>query len=357
MRTRKTDSLLLHIVLLSVFAAPFGNVWASGSCLYAHSGAGIGGTGIVGSGIGGTGAIAEGTGIGGTGITPDARMNQMQLAGKVILSRGTAEARSNGRSRPLVKGDAVCVGETIATSVSGAVQIRMMDDGLLAVRPETQLKIEKYAYNGTIEDTSVLALLKGACRIITGNIGKLRPQNDLVETPSATIGVRGTDHEVTVVLPGGSGGYPSGTYDKVNQGITFIRSERGAIDIHPSQVGFASSAGESPTILKDMPVFYIANPLIGQDIRLPEDSGKEEGLEGNRFPGSHNDRELSGTPERELSHDLKLHELPHSQGLPDLSHHPEVPEMPELPETPELPELPEVPEPLEPPEVPEPPHV
>lgn len=352
MRTRKTDSLLLRIILLSVFSAPFGNVWASGSCLYAQSGAGIGGTGIVGSGIGGTGAIAEGTGIGGTGITPDA-----QLAGKVILSQGTAEARSNGRSRPLAKGDAVCVGETIATSVSGIVQIRMTDDGLLAVRPETQLKIEKYAYNGTVEDTSVLALHKGACRIITGNIGKLRPQNDLVETPSATIGVRGTDHEVTVVLPGGSGGYPPGTYDKVNQGITFIRSERGEIDIRPSQVGFAPSAGESPTILKDMPVFYIANSLIGQDIRLLEESGKEEGLEGNKFPGSHNDRGPSGTPERELSHNLKLHELPHSQGLPDLSHHPEVPEVPELPETPELPELPDVPEPLEPPDVPEPPHV
>jgi hypothetical protein len=339
MKSRKIELKLHRLILLGAIAAFSGSAWAvENGCSYAASGTGIGGTGMV----------ARSTGIGGTGA----------IAGKVILSQGSAEAQSNGRKRLLAKGDPVCVGETIVTSRSGAVEIRMTDEGLVSVRPETQLKIEQFAYAGSSRDISIISLLRGAGRFVTGKLGKLYPQNDLIKTPTATIGVRGTDHEAMVILPGDSSSYRSGTYDKVNQGITFIRTDRGEIDIHPNQVGLAVDTEEMPVLLKNIPEFY------GHGASLKEgggafEAGKNEGGLG-EGKGEAQSREHSGAgaelanphenraTSREIpenpaldSHESASHpERPESPSHPEL---PETPNMPELPESPTLPELPESP--------------
>lgn len=224
-------------------------------------GTGTGGTGVIAedTGAGGTGAVAEDTGTGGTGIRLGVYITEMQLAGNVTVSQGSVEAQSNGRSRLLAKGDPVCVGETIMTSQSGLVQIRMKDDSLISVRPQTQLKIEKFVYGGTSKDSRLLALLKGSFRIISGKIGKQYPKNDVIKTPTATIAVHGADHEAAVILPDEGGSYPSGTYVKVNNGIIFIRTEKGEVDIHANQVGFAADNGVLPTLLNEMPGFFNAS--------------------------------------------------------------------------------------------------
>lgn len=321
MKPQQID-LLQRLMILGVLAAFSGSVWATpGGCNYTASGTGIGGTGMV----------AKSTGIGGTGA----------VAGKVILSRGSVEAQSNGRSRLLAKGDPVCVGETIVTPQSGTLEIRMTDDGLVAVRPETQLKIEQFAYAGTSKDMSVFSLLKGAGRFVTGKLGKLYPQNDLIRTPTATIGVRGTDHEATVILPSDRSSFRSGTYDKVNQGITFIRTEKGEIDIRPNQVGLAVSTEAIPVLLKDIPDFYINSASLKEDNRTFEAGKKEEGLGEGRGEGQ--SRELPGNgaehanPAESRAPGSELPENPAMDIHESLS-------LPEMPESPTLPELPEPPE-------------
>ena len=261
MRLTRIDLLLRGIILLGGLVASCGSAWAvSGDCAYTNSATDSGGTGM-----GGTGDVAEGTGIGGTGIRLGVYINEMQLAGNVVISQGAVEAQRNGHARILAKGDPVCAGDTLITSLSGSVQIRMADGGLIAVRPQTQLKIEKFVYRGTDKDSSLLILTKGACRIITGKIGKRYPQNDIIKTPAATIGVHEADHEVAVVLPADSTGYPSGTYDKVNHGFTSIRTEKGEVDIHLNQAGFAADIGELPILLNEIPSFYNTNSSVKQE--------------------------------------------------------------------------------------------
>ncbi len=337
MKTPGIESLQRALFLLCMLAVPCGSVWAaSANCVYGKSaGTGMGGTGMVagGTGMGGTGAVARGTGMGGTGISPEPGKSAMQLAGNVIFSEGAVEAQRDGKSRLLAKGDPVCVGETIVTAQSGHVQIKMADEALVAIRPLTQLKIEKYTYAGNSKDGSLLALLQGACRMVTGKIGKAYPQNDLIQTPTATIGVRGTDHEATVILPGDSRGYAAGTYDKVNSGITFIRTERGEVDIHPAQVGFAASAVDLPNLLKEMPGFYQASSPPLQEGASSEAEDRKAGVE-------HGEK-ADHSPEAG-----SRAEHPAEAGMPAIEH-PEVQkgvEVPELPERPELPELPELPD-------------
>jgi len=296
----------------------------------------MGGTGITshksdspkmgGTGMGGTGIVAQsaemgGTGMGGTGIT----LAELQLAGKVISSSGHVEARSNGRTRLVAKGGSVCVGETIVTADAGSLEIRMVDDAFIAVRPHTKLKIDKYAFNGTDKDASLITVIKGASRFVTGKLGKRHPQNDVVQTANAIVGVLGTDHEVKVILPGESGSYKAGTYDKVNQGITFIKTDRGRIDIHPNQAGFAVSNTEQPILLKDIPDFYKEEPSVGEGMSEgghKEDQPTEGEHQSIEHPESHTGIEIPEAPEQ-----------------------PETPELPEQPETPELPEAPEATEP------------
>ena len=324
--------IYISAIFLSAMLAA-SSVWAaSGSCAYTASDSGIGGTGISGTGMGGTGMLAKGTGMGGTGMKQGIEAAGLKLAGNVIYSHGPVEAQSNGRTRLLAKGDPVCVGETIVTAQSGMVQIRMVDDGLIAIRPRTQLKIEKFAFNGTDQDSSMISLFKGASRFITGKLGKMHPQNDLIHTPNATIGVRGTDHEAVVILPGGA--YPSGTYDKVNMGITFIRTDKGEIDIHPNQVGLAADMAKLPALLNTVPDFYKVDPSMR--------GGNEQSEHGKSGEGSSREKAGKGA---EYGHPSKTgHGKVESRDdyldlkSPGSNSHMEMPDTQEMPSSQQLPE-------------------
>jgi hypothetical protein len=328
------------------------SVWAaSGSCTYAASGTGIGGTGISGSGMGGTGMLAKGTGMGGTGMKSAIEIAELKVAGNIISSSGSVEAQSYGRTRLLAKGDSVCVGETIVTQQSGMVQIKMIDDGLIAIRPQTQLKIEKFAYNGTDQDTSLISLLKGASRFVTGKLGKLHPQNDLIHTPYATIGVRGTDHVATVILPGNISGYVTGTYDMVNQGITFIKTDKGEIDILPSQVGMAASMAEAPAMLNGIPEFYRQDGAAQGKGEMPEKGKVGEGGSDGKMNESVREKTGNGTETPRPSSESGSVSGETHGNMPEsiTPESPEIPDnggisVPELPESPNVPELPQNPE-------------
>ncbi len=341
MKFQQTDPRRGLMLLMLALTTSCGSAWASSNgCPYPRSG----------TGMGGTGTIAKGTGIGGTGISPEAGI-ALQRAGNVIFSQGAVEAQYNGNTRPLSRGDAVCVGETIVTAQSGMARMRMADDATVAVSPLTQLKIIKYTYAGTSKDGSLFDLLRGTGRFITGRIGKAYPQNDLIHTPNATIGVLGTDHEATVILPAEKAGYPAGTYDKVNSGITFIRTDKGRIDIYPNQVGFAADIGESPALLKEIPGFYQTNPSASQEGSPSREEKHTEGAGGAESSGQTGEERLGTEPETPHGDHP---EVPEGMGLPEAPTHPEVPEHPELPEPPAHPEFPEPLHPEAPGQVPAP---
>lgn len=277
-----------------------------------------------------------GSGIGGTG-------NTLPIAGNVTFSQGAVAAQWGGKSRPLATGDAVCVGETIVTAPAAAAQIKMTDDGLVAIRARTQFSIEKYAYNGNPQDHSMFALLKGALRVVTGKIGKFHPKNDYIKTPTAVIGVRGTDHEATVIEAGDESGYAAGTYDKVNEGVTFIQTDKGEIEIHPDQVGFAGAADDIPTILHEMPGFYHGQPGL-QHGGVSAESGNHREALGEHGKASDLRESMEGGKLEHVEAAGEHADIHHGAELPERSERPELPERPEAPELPELPEHPDIPE-------------
>jgi hypothetical protein len=112
-----------------------------------------------------------------------------------------------GVSKALQKGAEINEGDRVVTADGASAQIRMVDGGFIAVRPNTEMGFDTYRYSGKEDgnENAIVSLVQGGFRTITGVIGRTNKQNYMVKTATATIGIRGTDHEPMVILPPGPG--------------------------------------------------------------------------------------------------------------------------------------------------------
>lgn len=161
-----------------------------------------------------------------------------------------------GTERAARKGALISVGELVATAERSTAQIKMGDGAIVVVQPRSRLTVAEFRYSG-VEDGServVFRLERGGFRSVTGAIGHTHKSSYSIETPIAHMGVRGTDHESYYFPPGGS--ETPGAYNKVNTGLTFIRTGAGEVVIAPNQVGYVRSAQEAPALLPTIPGFF-----------------------------------------------------------------------------------------------------
>ena len=129
-------------------------------------------------------------------------------AGTATLVTGHVSAAApSGEIRDILKGGQVYQGEVISTSPGSYVNIAFTDGGRVLLRPETRFAIERYQYAGAQaptggaaqparQESAFFRLLKGGFRAVSGLIGHTRREDYGVQTPVATIGIRGTDYEV-----------------------------------------------------------------------------------------------------------------------------------------------------------------
>ena len=121
-----------------------------------------------------------------------------ETAGTVVAFKGEIEAIDDrGTGRDLRKNDTVNVGDTIRTGAGGYVVIEFVDGAKATVRPNSELKIDRYAWN-TGDDGALMSLVKGGLRAITGGIAHDRPESFKVKTSVATLGVRGTEFALRI---------------------------------------------------------------------------------------------------------------------------------------------------------------
>jgi plasmid stabilization system protein ParE len=217
------------------------------------------------------------------GLTLAARA--AETAGKVELVSGQVRVMDAAQAeRPVKAGDSVREGESIVTGADGEIHLEMADGGTIAVRPNTRLRIAEYRARGDDQDKGVFSLLAGGFRSITGWIGKFNPRSYQVRTPTATIGIRGTDHE-PMVIPEGSGEGEAGTYDKVNAGATYIESEGTVVEVPEQRAAFAPLIGPGPRpvprLLERIPPFF--RPGLNEQLLERRHEAIQHLLERRRF--------------------------------------------------------------------------
>ena len=203
-------------------------------------------------------------------------------AGQIQLVIGNATVwERTGSQRPAQKGVELWPGDAVVTAASSNVQIRMTDDTLLWVHPNSRVKIEQYTYNqkGDGKDNMALQLVQGAARTATGLIAKANNANVTLKTPTAAIGIRGTDFETAYVAPAMGEAKPvaaAGTYNRVYSGATVMKSPAGQVEVNEGEAAYVGiKPGDKPQILKEIPEFLrkLENPLAKAN---PAPSGNQE---------------------------------------------------------------------------------
>ena len=237
------------------------------------------------------------------GIVLQTAVVYADVAGTFIFVRGKVWIiDSEGEKSKARKGDVLSEGDTLISEKDGYAQVLMADKGYMAVRPDTEMRIDTFRYRGKADGTEkgIFSLMKGGFRAITGVIGQKNKENYQIKTPVATIGIRGTDHEPMFIpaAPAGriSEGQP-GAYDKVNVGEAYIENTAGMVTIGKNEVGFTPDAATVPTRLPAMPAFYMGSPAAdaAQEEEGAEEGG-ENGAEGEETPSeSAEDQEAAGT--------------------------------------------------------------
>ena len=166
---------------------------------------------------------------------------------------------ADNRTRVAGPRDAIQSGDTLQTAQRSEVLIKMADDSKVVLRQNTRFQITDFKFDQKPSDSSILSVLRGTARMVSGLIGKNRPSQVAVRASTATIGIRGTDFEVSVI-PEDSQEARAGVYNRVLDGGTNIRIATGqSLDLNKDQTAFAPQnprPGEDPLqLLRETPVF------------------------------------------------------------------------------------------------------
>ncbi len=110
-----------------------------------------------------------------------------QVKGDVRLGLGNQSGAPSA-------GDAVTEGDRISTGKDGSASLILRDGTTIALGPNSSAQITQFQFDATTQQGNVLVeLLQGSARFITGLLAKVNPERFKVKTPTAIVGVRGTD--------------------------------------------------------------------------------------------------------------------------------------------------------------------
>jgi hypothetical protein len=99
-------------------------------------------------------------------------------------------------------GTAVRAADVIVTGADGAAGITFNDNSLVSVGPSSVFAIDKYAFDTTTYAGEFQGTLsKGRLAAVSGKMVKQSPESMKIRTPSAIMGVRGTEFVVQVDEP------------------------------------------------------------------------------------------------------------------------------------------------------------
>lgn len=120
--------------------------------------------------------------------------------GTAVLIKNKVTGKVGTDERELKTGLRVHRNELLQTGAGAQAELRLDDNTKLALGPDAELRLDEYAVEAS-NDTKTIAvkLLKGTLRFLTG---KNASESYKIETPSATIGVRGTVLDVYIAPDG-----------------------------------------------------------------------------------------------------------------------------------------------------------
>ena len=120
-------------------------------------------------------------------------------AGMIKTAKGAATIEHEGQKTPAKAGAALMASDHVLTGADGSVGITLRDETLLAVGPNSNVWLEKYAFDPTSHEGKLDATVKkGTLGVISGKLSKQSPGAVQFRTPTSILGVRGTEFVIDV---------------------------------------------------------------------------------------------------------------------------------------------------------------
>lgn len=118
--------------------------------------------------------------------------------GQIKTVKGRVTIEREGRTLPGTVGTRLQSADVVKTGAASSVGITMDDDSLLSAGPGSVLSLDRYAFEPTTGQGRFDASLnRGTLAVISGRIAKGSPAAMTVRTPTAILGVRGTEFVVS----------------------------------------------------------------------------------------------------------------------------------------------------------------
>ena len=124
----------------------------------------------------------------------------MTATGAVTVERASAavvQASGAGSAAAVTEGDLVYRGDVVATGADGKVSLVFADGTAFNVGSNARMELNEFVYNPDGKsNSSLFSLLKGTFTFVAGKIAKTGSMK--LDTPVATMGIRGTTPHVVV---------------------------------------------------------------------------------------------------------------------------------------------------------------
>ena len=118
---------------------------------------------------------------------------ETKFAGIIKTVKSNACVVRNGVRLQAVPGMKIQIGDVVQTDDNGGIGLIFSDDTIISMGSESEIAIEDYLFEPIEGKLSFVAkMIQGTISFISGQITKLSPGSVRLETPAATIGVRGT---------------------------------------------------------------------------------------------------------------------------------------------------------------------
>ena len=125
-------------------------------------------------------------------------LTELQPAGQIVWVSGSVKATYPEQTpRVLARGSMIYEKDTVVTDSASSGQLSFTDNSMVTLTPASTFIIEQYYFNQEKpqQGQTVMNLVKGGFRAVTGFVAKAAPSSYQIKTPVATIGVRGTDFQ------------------------------------------------------------------------------------------------------------------------------------------------------------------
>ena len=192
---------------------------------------------------------------GGSVLANDAQL--ILVAGEVTLQR--TPAGQPVRTSVPVTGTRVQSGDALVTGATGRVQIRFSDGSLVSLQPKSEFRIDDYQFDMD-RQRGFFSLVRGALRTISGAVGKRDPDDYRMTTPTATIGIRGTEFlvEETICTPACHPGRTAGLRVSVSAGGVVVFNAAGSIEVPAGGATYVASPASAPVPSSERPTMSTA---------------------------------------------------------------------------------------------------